>query len=189
MATPGIRMQVVNDVTAAEDQNALLRSVPQPRAEGVVESRRLRLSMLSCTTGTSACGYGDAALTSCRDRGPRSNRRSLAAGRAARAPACERRFARGRIAHCEQLAREAAEVMDGSRRRHGGHGGAGDEPVRRDRQHAARARQHHTERRPGACLGIVMQRVHRVAVPEKQRRHQRTHDFRAWGAESSCTAI
>src|SRR5207237_1304259 len=71
-----------------------------------------------------------------------------------------------RIAHLVELAREAAEVVKGAGRCHRRHGRERHVPVGRDREHRARAGEGRADRRPGARPGVLVQRIHRVAVAE-----------------------
>jgi ketosteroid isomerase-like protein len=81
----------------------------------------------------------------------------------------------GGVLEREQLVGEAVEVVDGPRALHGRHRGSVDVPVGRDHQDrpgsAVLAHDLLTHRLPRLGVGVVLQRVHRAAVPEEHRRH------------------
>ena len=117
------------------------------------------------------------APTRCRDRGPTSSiHRDFAPAQAFRATrsASSGRAGRRDIAPGGAW-REAAEIVDRPRLRHRRHRGLRHVPVRRHAQDRLRPRD--SARRSAAhasCARVLVQRVHRVAVPEEQYWHARS---------------
>jgi hypothetical protein len=87
------------------------------------------------------------------------------------------RQSRGRVVEGKQFRREAIEVVDGARPRHGGHGSGADEPVGGDHQHGARTRQLPAKGLPGFREGVLLQGIHRASMADEQCRHPLGHAF------------
>ena len=186
MPAPGIGMQVVHDVAAADQQDALVAQRPQQPAQPVVERRRLRLvdgklHHRHVGGGKHMAQHRPGAAV----QSPRKIRAHLQRLQQFAHAAHQAGIAGRRVLHLEQLAREAAEIVDRARRRRRGDRGAGQVPVRRHRQHRARPRQALAERRPASAPVVVLQRVHRVAVPEEDRRHACVHGITCGSAGRS----
>jgi hypothetical protein len=161
-------VQVVHDIAAAHDENPLIAQRTQAHAELMVERRGPCLI--------------DAQLHD-RNLGVRKHMAQHRPGAVVEPPgligedvqrreqllhACGQGRISGRgITHLKQLARKAAEIMNGARRRHRRHGGGRHIPVGRDREHRTRAWQSGAERAPGAGPGVCVQRVQGVAVSEE----------------------
>ena len=155
MPAPRVRVQVVHDVAAADDQHAGVAQRPQALPDLVVKMRRARLV--------------DAELYD-RYIGFRKNMAEHRPRPVIETPAvveldverrqqllhlaCERRVAGRGILDGEQLARKAAEIVNRPRLRHRRHGELRDVPVRRNAQHRARPRQARAERRPGLAYSL-----------------------------------
>ena len=75
------------------------------------------------------------------------------------------------VVDVEQLRREAEEVVDRARPRHRGDGGGVHVPVRGDDEDRARPGHRLAERPPRLGVPVLLERVHRVAVPEERGRH------------------
>jgi hypothetical protein len=144
---PGICVQVVHDVSAADDQHARIAQQPHvaqhgPRAvieaPALVENdveRREQLPHLACKSGIAWRGILDS----------------------------------------EQLARKAAEIVDRAWRGHRRDAELRQVPVRRDAQDRAWPRQVCAERSPGAGVAVVSQRIHGIAVTEEDRGQARIY--------------
>src|SRR6266480_1163118 len=83
--------------------------------------------------------------------------------------------ARSGIFHFVKFPREAAKVMDCSRRRHCRYCRAGKIPVCRNAEHSIRAWNRMTDRRPTVSVGILQQCIHRIAVSEENSGHWFSH--------------
>ena len=86
--------------------------------------------------------------------------------------ACERRHTGRRIARGIERVGEAIEIMDGARHaRYVDQGRALRHPVGGNDKYGLGARQCLAEFRPGAMVFIILDGVHRAAMPEKNQRH------------------
>ena len=74
------------------------------------------------------------------------------------------RRAGGRIMRVVQRLREAAKIMNGFWRFHGGHAGPTGKPVCRHHHDRFRTRQRLAKMTPGAGIDVVFQNVHRATV-------------------------
>jgi len=174
MPPPGEGLQVVHDVAAAEHQDPFFTQRSQACAELVMEAGRLRLieaqlhhRHVRLRVEVAEHGPGSVVQAPLTIGGHGQWREQLLH------TGGQRRIARGGVAHREQLAREAAEVVNGARRIHGRHGATFDVPVSRDREHRTRARQRCAECCPATRPVVRVERVHRAAVPEEQCRQSR----------------
>ena len=81
------------------------------------------------------------------------------------------RCAGRRVLEGEQLVGEPEEVVDRARLRHRRHGGVADVPVGRHAEDRPRPRQPRPQLSPRLGVAVQLERVHRAAVPDEQRRH------------------
>ena len=162
----------MNDVAAADDQHAFVAQRREMRAERVMKRRRLR-------------GV-DREL---HDRHVRLRKRMLEHGPGAvvEAPGLieadidgreeladasgECGVAGCRILHVEQRLRKAVEIVDGLWLLHGGYRRAGGVPVRGDRENRFRFTDPRAELPPRLGVTVALERIHRAAVSEENRRH------------------
>src|SRR6185437_4842216 len=170
MSAPGIGVQVMDQVTAAQDEDALVAQRRQPPAYLEMVRRGLRLidAQLNhrhirigihmpkhrpCAMIETPCGI---------ERHGKWRQRFLDAARQPRGTS-------GGILHVIELARKPAEVVDGSRRIAGRYTRSGHVPVGRDRQDRPRPRQLFTDSPPALGIGVEPNGIHRVAVSEEDR--------------------
>src|SRR6185437_13784086 len=170
MSAPGIGVQVMDQVTAAQDEDALVAQRRQPSAYLEMVRRGLRLidaqlNHRHIRIGIHMAKHGPCAMIETPGGIERHRKRRQRFLDAARQP----RGTWGGILHVIELARKAAEVVDGSRRIAGRYTRSGHEPVGRDREDRPRPRQLFTDSPPALGVGVAPNGIHRFAVSEEDR--------------------
>ena len=178
MAAPGVGVEVVDEVPAAHHEDAFVAQGGEPAAEVVVERARLRLVDGELDDGDVGLGEGVA------EDGPGpvveppvEVEAHAQRGQEALDTAGQIGIPRGRILHRVELAREAAEVVDGARTGHGRDPRPGQVPVGGDAHDRARTGQRAADGAPGLRVAVALDRVHGVPVAEEDGGHH-GNDFR-----------
>src|SRR5437660_1121873 len=82
----------------------------------------------------------------------------------------ELQIASRRILHFIQLARKTAEVVDRARMLHRSDERQGQIPMRRNHHDRLWPRHRFSDRAPNFCVSVLLDRVHRIAMPKEDRR-------------------
>ena len=174
LAAPGIGVEVVDDVTGAEDEHAFLAQRPQAAGQGEMLASRESLvdaqlhdRYLRPLVHVDQEGPGAVVETPALIHFDARRREQVAhpcgqSGRSGR-----------RVLHLIERPGEPAEVMDGPRPLLRADPAAWHVPMRGHRQDRARLRQLPPELRPGLRPGIGLDGIHRIAMTEKRDRHPR----------------
>src|SRR6267142_705223 len=179
------KTQVVHHVAAADDEGALVAQGSEPSAGVVVKSRALpavdaQLNHRNVGLGVRVLEHRPGAVV----EPPRFVQTDLERSEQLADPRRELRLSGRRVLNVEQRLGEAVEIVDRLGAAHRGHGGAFGVPVRRHAQDGLGSRNRLAEPPPDFRVLIVLQGVHRAAVPEEHHRHPGSLARRRHGAQA-----
>ena len=172
MPSPRVGVQIVNEVAAAHDEDAFVAQRRETLADVVVKIRRLHFVDAELHHWNSGVGHH---MTEHRPRPVIESPMFVGFDHSGREERLDLRgelaIARRGVSHFVKRPRESAEIVDRAGTLHGGHESSRQIPMRGNANDRLRPRHALADRAPASRVGIVLDRVHRVAVAEENRRH------------------